>query len=53
MAAILDGQYVTNFNSFMKRQNFHFHVLLFLVTVADGHLGLPSGINLNEFCRSF
>ena len=24
----------------------HFHVLLFLVTIAVGHLGLPSRINL-------
>ena len=30
-------------------QNCHFHVFASLVTVANGHLGLPSGIYLKGF----
>ena len=46
-AAILDDQFVKNCKSLTQyRSKFIFIFLLFLVTAADGHLGLPSHINL-------
>ena len=46
-AAILDGQFVKNCNSFMLRFLRIVIVMfsLFSATAADGHLGLPSHIN--------